>query len=93
MPEEWNIDEIIRKYDPRVVSQLIVSDHRVKKAAIPDQISYEDLEAAYNVAAKVVAIYGEIYLPIFERLQFELDIFDKKKKLLEKAKKIADDMD
>lgn len=31
----------------------------------------EELELAYKIAAKVVALYGDAYLPIFEQLHKE----------------------
>jgi hypothetical protein len=36
------------------------------------QTSIQELEHALKIAAKVVAMYGEVYLPIFSRLQNEL---------------------
>jgi hypothetical protein len=39
--------------------------------------SLEKLEHAYQIAAKVVSLYGDAYLPIFERLH--LDLEDQKK--------------
>lgn len=35
-------------------------------------VSSEDLRAAYEVAAGLVAQYGEQYLPLFERLDLEI---------------------
>ena len=37
------------------------------------RVSDEELKKAYEVAAKVVAIHGETYLPIFERLEREYE--------------------
>ncbi len=36
------------------------------------KFSIEELEDALKIAAKVVALYGETYLPIFKRLHDEL---------------------
>lgn len=36
------------------------------------QISIRDLEHALKIAAKVVALYGEVYLPGFMRLKNEV---------------------
>ena len=36
-------------------------------------VSDEELRKAYEVAAKVVALHGETYLPIFERLEREYE--------------------
>ena len=36
------------------------------------QFSIEELGRALKIAARVVALYGEIYLPIFNRLHAEM---------------------
>tara|TARA_B100000073_G_C23739521_1_gene573308 strand:- start:3654 stop:3851 length:198 start_codon:yes stop_codon:yes gene_type:complete len=52
-------------------------------------VSDEELRKAYEVAAKVVALHGETYLPIFERLEREYEARMQSKKALERAKAIA----
>ena len=53
------------------------------------EITYPDLKAAYVQAAKVVAEYGDTYLPIFERLEKELKEAEKKQSAIDRALKIA----
>lgn len=36
------------------------------------QLSIHELEHALKIAAKVVAMYGDVYLPIFSRVQNDL---------------------
>lgn len=48
-------------------------------------ISITELERAVKTAARVVSLYGEIYLPVFERLHEELE----KMKRLEEKKILA----
>jgi bacterioferritin (cytochrome b1) len=37
-----------------------------------NHFSIEELEHAFKIAARVVALYGETYLPIFNRLHEEV---------------------
>ncbi|MFD1258576.1 hypothetical protein ACFQ3S_17350 [Mucilaginibacter terrae] len=37
-----------------------------------NQITLERIKAAYQASAKIVALYGDIYLPLFERMHQEL---------------------
>jgi len=54
------------------------------------KISFEALKTAYFQAAKIVSIYGDKYLPIFERLEKEFIERKKKRDILQRALKIAD---
>lgn len=56
-----------------------------------DEVSDKDLKKAFEVAAKVVAKYGETYLPIFERLEQEYQSRQETKKVLERALTIAEE--
>lgn len=56
-----------------------------------NEVSDKDLKKAFEVAAKVVAKYGETYLPIFERLEQEYQSRKETKKVLERALTIADE--
>ena len=42
-----------------------------KKTRMTNNISFSELKKAYLQSANIVAIYGERYLPIFERLEKE----------------------
>lgn len=38
-----------------------------------NEISLDDLTRAVKIAARVVVLYGDVYLPIFNRLHSELE--------------------
>ncbi len=44
-----------------------------------------------KIAAKIIALYGDVYLPIFERLQSELEKAARRKKILDLANEFAVD--
>ncbi len=48
-------------------------------------VSFSDLKKAYMQSANIVAIYGERYLPIFERLEKEYKNRKHKDEMLTKA--------
>ncbi|MGH1404332.1 MAG: hypothetical protein ACRBDL_08810 [Alphaproteobacteria bacterium] len=48
-------------------------------------ISTEELKKAYLISAKIVSLYGEKYLPIFERLESEYRKRKKSKEALQRA--------
>ena len=52
-----------------------------------------NLKDAYRIAAKVVSRYGDQYLPIFERLDSEIEDQMKKQSLLKKAFSVSEDID
>ena len=39
-----------------------------------DNISINELERAVKISARVIALYGETYLPVFNRLHSELNL-------------------
>ncbi len=55
------------------------------------RISFEALKTAYIQAAKIVSIYGDKYLPIFERLEKEYIERNKKRDILQRALKLANE--
>jgi len=55
-----------------------------------DQLSLSQIKKAYHQAAKIVARYGDKYLPIFERLEKEYQNRKDKVKTLNRAIKIAE---
>jgi len=55
-----------------------------------DQLSLAQIKRAYHQAAKIVARYGDKYLPIFERLEKEYQSRKDKVKTLKRAIKIAE---
>lgn len=60
-----------------------------RKQPTGEDFAYSYLKAAYVQAAKVVAEYGDTYLPIFERLEKELKEAEKKQSSIDRALKIA----
>lgn len=58
-------------------------------SAMPDDITLKQLENAYLQAANIVSMYGEKYLPIFERIEQEYLERKRKIELLTKAKNIS----
>ena len=81
---DWDIEKLIRKFDPRISQKNSPVEYRQRD--INDNVTYSDLNKAYHLAAVVVSEHGEEYLPIFERLQKELQDYDQRTQLLEEAK-------
>ena len=53
------------------------------------QPTTEELIVARNQCARIIALYGERYLPIFVRLENEIALRDQQKVLLKKAVNIG----
>ena len=51
----------------------------------------EQIEKAYLKSAKLVEIYGELALPVFERLHAEMEAIKKKRKLIRLASEVVND--
>lgn len=51
--------------------------------------SYEEIYRRMKIAAKIISIYGEAYLPILERLQNELGKAIERKRILDLANDLA----
>lgn len=51
--------------------------------------SYDEIYKRMKIAAKIISIYGDAYLPIFERLQSELGKAEQRKKILDLANEFA----
>lgn len=47
------------------------------------------LERSHRIAAKVVSLYGDDYLPIFIRLQEEVDRYDHRVKMRDVARQVT----
>lgn len=59
---------------------------------IPSKEKEKYLMLAYNIAAQIVSIYGEEYLPIFERIHQELEKFKHKNTMLQYALAVSNDV-
>ncbi|MGI1678758.1 MAG: hypothetical protein K6L75_08510 [Cellvibrionaceae bacterium] len=54
-----------------------------------EKLTLVEIETAYIQAAKIVHRYGDVYLPIFERLEMERETYIKAEEMLTRAKRIA----
>lgn len=86
---EWNIDEIICKYTPRIYA----IEHHTQNIDLKgtDAVSYKDIQESYELMANIVTEHGEEYLPIFARLHDELENHIAKRNLLSTAFKISNE--
>lgn len=53
----------------------------------------KELIRAYKIVAEVVRLYGDIYLPIFERLHLEIQVLKQRDNLRSLAGKISQETD
>jgi len=85
----WSVDDYKDKLLPRrgqLISQFsLVQRKNVCKADITDEL----LEECYLFTAQIVEVFGDKYLPIFERLHAEIQIRKERRETLKKALKIA----
>ena len=86
----WCINDYIHKLYPRRVDglseQFFLSSKQIEsEIEVTDEALYE----SYVVMATIIKLYGDQYLPIFERLKAEIDARDERKVLLDKALDIA----
>lgn len=51
--------------------------------------SHEEIYKRMKITAKIISMYGDAYLPIFERLQSELVKAEQRKKILDLANEFA----
>ncbi|WP_156088773.1 hypothetical protein [Mucilaginibacter pedocola] len=49
----------------------------------------DEIKEVYLTAAKIVAIFGDVYLPIFERIHQELKLLEQKHELQSVALELA----
>ncbi len=54
------------------------------------KVRFEELKKAYKISAMLVTLHGDIYLPIFERLEKEYNDRLKKKEALHRAVQIVE---
>ncbi len=88
--EEWNVEDYIDRLLP-VKGELskafkFAPPQQIKK----EEITYEVIEECYVFMAHIVRDYGEQYLPIFERLHVELDVYKERQKMLDKALSVSE---
>ncbi len=52
-------------------------------------VAVEDLRTAYRVAARLVTDHGEQYLPLFERLDHEIQAHEKRQEMKARALQVS----
>lgn len=52
-------------------------------------LTVNEIQAAYKIAAKIVAMYGDAYLPVFKRLHSEIEKINQAKSIKSIALEIA----
>ncbi len=55
------------------LSLIFLTGVSVLKQATKKGLTLEELERCYIIAARIVADYGDAYLPVFERMKYELE--------------------
>tara|TARA_R110002095_G_scaffold200464_1_gene180725 strand:- start:96 stop:458 length:363 start_codon:yes stop_codon:yes gene_type:complete len=85
---EWNVEKCLQKCRPALFFDRTIeqSKTRIRRARI---IKLNEIQEAYEHLAKLISIYGDKYLPIFERLHSEISKRKSKNELLNIAKSIA----
>ncbi len=87
---EWTVDDYLEKLYPNTQENLSISFTKVSRVEIQDKdVTDSMLQESYVIMAEIVKVYGEQYLPIFERLHEEIDSRQKKEKLLAAALKVS----
>lgn len=88
--KEWDILDHYNKLEPCFSNRLSAQFRESSRVKLTDEdINYDLLHETYLIMADIINNYGEVYLPIFKRLDKEMAKYEKNNKLLEKAKKIS----
>lgn len=66
-----------------------VGKRYTRKYADGKPVSSADLESAYNQAAQLVVEHGEEFLPLFERMDEEMQSRETTRTQIEKAREVA----
>ncbi|PCI44149.1 MAG: hypothetical protein COB49_11445 [Alphaproteobacteria bacterium] len=87
--KEWNVEDYIERLLPKkgALSEAFTFAPYVEIKK--EDITYEMIEECYVFMAHIVRDYGEQYLPIFERLHSELEVYKKRQKMLDKALSVS----
>lgn len=85
---EWNLEDCIKRCSPKACTSTNKEVFTfIQKTA--SEITLDDIIDAYAVIARIVTIYGDKYLPIFERLHREIEEHKMKNKMLNIARNVA----
>ena len=90
---EWNIDDYIERLKPAQMCALSSDFSRImrrRKSLARSDITDEVLHESYILMANIVNLYGDIYLPIFERLHREIENSRRKRVLVKAARNISE---
>ena len=85
---EWNVKDCLEKCSPKNLQKHVKVFNRPRRK-ISKNLTFRELRDAYEHLAKIIAVYGDKYLPLFERLHSEITKLRSKNELLEVAKIIA----
>ena len=85
---DWKLHECLKKCTPRAPDTPKAQNINLKKLRKQD-ITFYDVVRAYKFIANIVTIYGDKYLPIFERLHNEVIKQKSNNELLDIAKNIT----
>ncbi|MBL3591682.1 MAG: hypothetical protein JMN24_18160 [gamma proteobacterium endosymbiont of Lamellibrachia anaximandri] len=85
---DWNVEDYLKRHRPSINTKRQQTGRRINQLSKED-ITLDDIINAYEVVARIVTIYGDIYLPIFERLHREIEEHKMKNKMLNIAKDIS----
>ncbi len=85
---EWDIKDCLKRFNPKIQTNSQKPNTHIKQLKKED-ITLEDIILTYNIIAKIVTIYGDKYLPIFERLHHEIEKRKIKNKMLKLARNIT----
>lgn len=84
---KWDIEKCLEQCSP-----VPLSNHPYISKVKPKRlksITFIEIRKAYNHIANIIALHGEKYLPLFERLHTELIECREKNHLLNIAKRIS----
>ncbi|MGH1378972.1 MAG: hypothetical protein ACRBB3_09150 [Alphaproteobacteria bacterium] len=84
---KWDIDKCLEQCRPTPLSNHYYTANIHPKR--PQGITPIEIRKAYNQIAKIIAIHGEKYLPLFRRLHTEIIKHREKNELLDIAKSIS----
>lgn len=88
---DWSIEDCQERLIPSR-GQLARNFTGVAGGSInDDDVTDRMLSDCYVIVAQIVEEHGEHYLPLFQRLQKEIDLRKQNKKLLRDAKSVAFD--
>lgn len=85
---DWDVQKCVKKCSPKTIDTPHKETISLKRLNKQD-ITFQDIVHAYELMAKIVTVYGDKYLPIFERLHREIKERQSRHTLLEIAEKIS----